>query len=228
MDKEKMRIKIRENGPYLVTGGVPLYEYTIVYDKDGYSREYKQTKKYDVGESYSLCRCGKSQNKPYCDGSHVAANFDGTETARRESYIDCAQTMKGPKANLTDYTDLCAYARFCDSRGSVWNLVEKTDDPDDYKEFIHQCQHCPSGRLVAWDKETGEPIEEDLEPSIVLIQDPYMKCSGPIWVRGGIVIESADGTEYEVRNRVTLCRCGESHNKPFCDGTHAAIKFQAE
>ena len=37
---------------------------------------------------------------------------------------------------------------------------------------------------------------------------------------GRIPIQSADGTEYEVRNRATLCRCGRSHNKPFCDGTH--------
>ena len=45
-------------------------------------------------------------------------------------------------------------------------------------------------------------------------------------VRGGIQIESADGFKYEVRNRVTLCRCGKSQNKPFCDGTHAQIKFR--
>ena len=37
----------------------------------------------------------------------------------------------------------------------------------------------------------------------------------------------ADGTTYEVRNRVTLCRCGASQNKPFCDATHASIGFTA-
>ena len=45
---------------------------------------------------------------------------------------------------------------------------------------------------------------------------------GPIWVRGGIPVASADGKTYEVRNRLTLCRCGRSANKPFCDGSHAA------
>ncbi|MGH9998927.1 MAG: CDGSH iron-sulfur domain-containing protein [Nitrosopumilaceae archaeon] len=34
-----------------------------------------------------------------------------------------------------------------------------------------------------------------------------------------------DGTQYEKRNRVTLCRCGASSNKPFCNGSHASIKF---
>ncbi|MGA7803617.1 CDGSH iron-sulfur domain-containing protein [Bradyrhizobium sp.] len=40
------------------------------------------------------------------------------------------------------------------------------------------------------------------------------------------LVVSADGFEDEVRNRVTLCRCGQSQNKPFCDGTHAQTKFK--
>jgi len=39
-------------------------------------------------------------------------------------------------------------------------------------------------------------------------------------LRGAIPVRSADGEHYEVRNRQTLCRCGGSSNKPFCDGTH--------
>jgi CDGSH-type Zn-finger protein len=62
--------------------------------------------------------------------------------------------------------------------------------------------------------------------SIGLIEDPEQQCSGPLWLQGGIPIVAADGFEYEVRNRVTLCRCGASKNKPFCDGTHATIKFR--
>jgi D-arabinose 1-dehydrogenase-like Zn-dependent alcohol dehydrogenase len=54
---------------------------------------------------------------------------------------------------------------------------------------------------------------------------PALGCSGPLWVRGGITVESGDGTRYETRNRVTLCRCGASSNKPFCDGSHAALAF---
>jgi CDGSH-type Zn-finger protein len=47
-----------------------------------------------------------------------------------------------------------------------------------------------------------------------------------LWVRGGIPVISADGFAYEVRNRVTLCRCGASANKPFCDGSHYKISFR--
>ena len=90
---------------------------------------------------------------------------------------------------------------------------------------IREGTRCPSGRLVVWDRATDEPFEPDLEPSIGLIEDPSVGVSGPLWVRGGIPVVSAEGVEYEPRNRMTLCRCGASRNKPFCDGTHAAIGF---
>jgi hypothetical protein len=79
---------------------------------------------------------------------------------------------------------------------------------------------CPSGRLAHAPAAGAEPVEPEFEPSIAIIAD------GPLWVRGGIVVESSDGTTYEVRNRVTLCRCGHSSNKPFCDGTHKVIGFR--
>ncbi len=65
-----------------------------------------------------------------------------------------------------------------------------------------------SGRLVLRDKKSGEKLEPALDSSIGVVEDPSKQCSGPLWVRGGIVVESADGEAYEVRNRVTLCRCG--------------------
>jgi len=81
---------------------------------------------------------------------------------------------------------------------------------------------------VAWDKSTRQAVETELPVSIGLVEDPEQQCSGPLWLRGGIPVFAADGFEYEVRNRVTLCRCGASNNKPFCDGTHASIKFRDE
>ena len=117
-----------------------------------------------------------------------------------------------------------AFARFCDPEGKIWSLIEKTDDPKIRDLVIREAMHCPSGRLTMHDK-TGKEIEHKLPPSVAIIEDPPMKCSGPLWVRGGITIESHDSTRYETRNRVTLCRCGASQNKPFCDGSHASIKF---
>ncbi len=49
---------------------------------------------------------------------------------------------------------------------------------------------------------------------------------GPYHVRGGIPVATPDGEPFEVRNRQTLCRCGRSSNKPFCDGSHWSAGFR--
>ena len=218
------KIKILKNGPYMVFGNVPMEEKIISSGKD--ALEYKDGRCFPQAEEYALCRCGRSENMPFCDGKHIAAHFDGTETASKRPYLDDADTLKGPTISLTDNEDLCAFARFCHiGRGSVWQLTMESDDPISKDGAIKAACNCPAGRLVAWDNDTGQPIEPDYPPSIVIIQDPLRSCSGPIWVRGCIPIESSDGICYEVRNRVTLCRCGESENMPFCDATHVSIEF---
>jgi CDGSH-type Zn-finger protein len=63
-------------------------------------------------------------------------------------------------------------------------------------------------------------VEPQLEKSIGLIEDPSKGVDGPFWVRGGIPVYSAEWELYEIRNRMTLCRCGKSANKPFCDSSH--------
>ena len=215
------KIQITEDGPYLVSGGLPLSEQWIVTNDEGESLDYREGKKYPAQPQYALCRCGHSGNKPFCDGSHKKANFDGTETASREPYVKQAETIEGPTMSLTDAESLCAFARFCDPKGRIWNLMEQSDDPEIRKIVEFEAAHCPAGRLVVWDKKTGRAIEPEFAPSLGLIEDTDKKVGGPIWVRGGIPVISVDGKPYEVRNRVTLCRCGLSNNKPFCDGSHA-------
>lgn len=222
------KIKITKNGPYLVSGNVPMSEQIIETNEEGIPIDWAEGKNFPVTENYSLCRCGKSKNKPYCDGTHVTIDFDGEETAGFEKYETQAERIEGPEMDLTDYEELCAGARFCDFDDRVWELVEETDIPKKKKIFIDECAKCPSGRLVAIDKKTGFELEPDLDKSIGLVEDPEAKCSGPIWVRGGIPIQSAEGKEYEIRNQVTLCRCGKSENKPFCDGSHIRVGFKAK
>ena len=125
----------------------------------------------------------------------------------------------GPTLKLKDAAALCSAARFCHKGGGTWELTHHSDDTKARELAIEEACECPSGRLVTWDK-SGKVIEPDLEPSIGLIADAQARKMGPIWVRGGIPIESADGFTYEIRNRVTLCGCGKSSNKPFCDGSH--------
>ncbi len=222
------KVQITKNGPYLVSGDLPLRKETIGTNSAGESLKWIEGKPYAAQAAYALCRCGQSANKPFCDGSHTKAAFEGTETASREPYQTQAKVMQGPSLSLTDVEKLCAFARFCDPNGQVWNLVSETDKPGARQHFLRQVGECPSGRLVAWDNATGKPIEPHYELSIGLIEDPANQCAGPLWLKGGVQVIGSDGFHYELRNRVTLCRCGASQNKPFCDGTHASIKFKDE
>ncbi len=217
-----MSITVLENGPYLVEGNVPVAEQHIEVDKAGQSIEWREGKTFDHPAKFKLCRCGQSKNKPFCDGTHKEVGFDGIETASREAFDDQAGVIEGPALSLKDAEHLCAFARFCDPAGQVWGLVHDTDKEEQRIQFLHEAGHCPAGRLVAVDNESGADMEPRLEQSIGLVIDTRAKVNGPLWIRGGIPIVAADGFKYEVRNRVALCRCGRSSNKPYCNGSHAA------
>jgi hypothetical protein len=103
---------------------------------------------------------------------------------------------------------------------NIWSMIKRADDPEVQGRIMRMVRNCPSGRLELLSQD-GETLEPEFVPSIAAV------TNGPLWVRGGIRIQAPDGFVYEVRNRVTLCRCGESKNMPFCDGTHDAIKFEA-
>lgn len=222
-----MRITVGANGPYFVEGGVPLVRAEIVVNAEGEAVAWRETGRIDAGDTYLLCRCGQSHTKPFCDFTHISIGFDGTETAGHEPFERMAANIGSPYLDLHDARRLCAEARFCDRAGGLWNLVSRCDDPEIRALAIEEAQLCPSGRYVACDSD-GNPLEPELEPSIVLVEDPQLGVSGPIFVRGGIEIVDADGEPYEVRNRVTLCRCGESANKPFCDGSHIKAEFREQ
>lgn len=225
--ESKYKINIVENGPYLVFGRMPIRLQTITINSVGNSWDFAEgLKDYSAkSEPTALCRCGQSKNKPYCDGSHLQADWDPTLTASHRGVLEGADVQEGPGLILTDNEQYCAFARFCDAKGRAWNQTERSDNPRMRELAIRTANMCPSGRLKTWDKQSGETHEPNFEPSIGLIEDAPLGNSGPIWVRGGIPITDPSGFTYEVRNRVTLCRCGQSQNKPFCDGTHTSMKF---
>jgi CDGSH iron-sulfur domain-containing protein 3 len=64
-----VEIKVRDNGPYKVTGPVRLV------DVEGRAWELPP------GEALVLCRCGASRSKPFCDASHRETGFDSCERA---------------------------------------------------------------------------------------------------------------------------------------------------
>ena len=51
--------------------------------------------------------------------------------------------------------------------------------------------------------------------------------NGPYIVKGEVELIDSDGNKFPVEKRMALCRCGASTEKPFCDGTHSKIGFQA-
>lgn len=70
-----------------------------------------------------------------------------------------------------------------------------------------------------------EQSNERNEPKVVI----RAKENGPFVVEGPVQLIDADGNEYDIagKPRVSLCRCGASTRKPFCDGTHSKLGFEA-
>jgi CDGSH-type Zn-finger protein len=215
------RVRISEDGPYEVTGSPPLVRTAQVETEFGEPIGWEEPTPIDAPAEFDLCRCGRSTRKPFCDASHETAGFDGTEVADRRPRAERARVLKGDGVVMTDDRSLCTHAGHCADRlTDVWEMVRTTSDSAVRARLQQMVELCPSGRLAHAPDAGGEPVEPQFEPSIAVIQD------GPLWVRGGIPVESSDGTTYEVRNRVTLCRCGHSNNKPFCDGTHKEVGFR--
>ncbi len=222
----RFRITVEETGPYLVYGQPPLAQQFIMPDAEGESWYFQQGAHFPTDdEPTALCRCGASKNKPYCDGAHVHAAWDPRLTADDAPLLDNVELTEGETLSMTDNPKYCVFARFCDAKGQVWNLVGQPENDEARELAIREASMCPSGRLMAWDNETGTPYEFRFEPSLGLIEDVAIGTSSGLWVRGGIPVSRESGETYEIRNRVVLCRCGTSHNKPYCDGTHASIRF---
>ncbi len=128
------------NGPLHITGTLEL--------KDGNGELLEKT------EELYLCRCGHSENKPYCDGRHKKNNFQ-----------DDGRFKKPPAS------------------------------------------------------------EEDLRNEGLL--EIKVQANGPLIFRGAACIQ--DTAQQKIMRKVGgLCRCQQSSNRPFCDGTHAKIGFVAE
>ena len=169
----------------------------------------------------ALCRCGGSKNKPFCDGTHSANGFRDANTAdpaknRRKEYA-------GKKVTILDNRALCSHAAFCtDELNEVFRHHDQPwIDPDGaaVEEIIATIRKCPSGALgYAIDGVEAEPPKR---PPMVTVTD-----HGPYAITGGIELPGVDFGAGASREHYTLCRCGASKNKPFCDGSHWDASFR--
>lgn len=220
-----MRIVIKKDGPYLVEGDVPLNRLDTTGSGET-PEDYTEVESFQTGSQYALCRCGLSKKKPFCDGSH-RGSFDGTLAYEDKNYFENAEVIESRDFILYDNKQLCSGARFCMGDKTTWILIFSKDE-DKKSLAIKQVFNCPSGRLVLRDKQSGDILEPDFKPSISILEDSLTGISGPIWVKGRIPVETQDGKSYQPRNRVALCRCGQSRNKPLCDKSHVKVKFRDE
>jgi CDGSH-type Zn-finger protein len=212
-------IRVLENGPYVVTGGVPLNRKSVVYSEMHEPLTWRKEAAFDEEQSYRLCRCGQSSHKPFCDNTHARVGFDGSETAPTTPSAARARRFAGTNITMTDDSILCMHGGFCGNHAEkVWQMMDRTDDTRVRFTVMQMVERCPSGKLGY--EIDGVPVEPDLPTAISVTTD------GPYWVTGGIPITMSNGQTLEVRNRVTLCRCGQSKNKPLCDGTHVSIGFK--
>jgi len=222
-EKPKM-IEVRPNGSYLVSGNIPLVRKTQIVSEYGEPLTWKDDGEIPVEEPYYLCRCGASSTKPFCDRSHRAINFDGTENAPTDNIEERWEKYPGSK-NIVIRIDMniCTSAGFCANRmTTIAEMATHTNDTQVRALAIAMVEHCPSGALTYTLKEGDPDIEADLPQQIALTTEITTDGAilGPFWVTGGIPILRSDGQPFEIRNRVTLCNCGHSQIKPLCDGSH--------
>lgn len=206
------------NGPLVVSGGVPLYRRRSVQSEHGEPLAWETTEQVDTRERYALCRCGESGNKPFCDGAHARAGFS-TDDRSSGTYDERSNVLGGTGITVRDDRSICVHAGFCGTRvANVWGQVPETGESTVRIQVISMVEKCPSGALTF--RFEGDDDVEPLLPAAVAVLD-----DGPLWVTGGLPVALADGTTLEARNRVTLCRCGASANKPLCDGSHKNVGF---
>jgi CDGSH-type Zn-finger protein len=225
----EMKIRVVRNGPYRVTGNVPLARLQQVMSDKSEPLSWQELPPNDPkGETYELCRCGLSENLPFCDGKHVRAGFDGTESARTDGSTLRNSTYRAKDGfNVTKILPLCMAAGFCVRVDTaIDELVELGKDDAARQTAIKMVEDCPAGSLIYRLTPNGEIVEQDLPPLIAetIEGTSYGTIRGPYWVMGYIPIERSDGVPFIPRNRVTLCGCGMSSNKPLCDGTHRKLE----
>lgn len=206
------------NGPLRVSGAVPLYRRRAVQSEHGEPLAWETTERVETRERYMLCRCGQSTRKPFCDGTHARVDFS-TDDRAAGAYDERSKVLGGTGITVRDDRSLCVHAGFCGSRvANVWKQVPETGESTVRAQVIAMIEKCPSGALTF--RFDGDDVEPLLATAIAVTDD------GPLWVTGAIPVAVADGDTIETRNRVTLCRCGASANKPLCDGSHKTAGFQ--
>jgi CDGSH-type Zn-finger protein len=201
------RIEARPNGPYVVRDVEDLKA------ADGAAIAPQPV--------VALCRCGSSANKPFCDGTHNRIGFSSAKLA--DPGRDRRDTYSGRRIAIHDNRAICAHAGYCSGElAAVFKYgSEPWIDPDGapIQSIIDTIRKCPSGAL-SYSVDGVEQRDQARSPGIAMTRD------GPYAVVGGIELPGETWGAGASTEHYTLCRCGASKNKPFCDGSHWSVGFK--
>ncbi len=163
----------------------------------------------------SLCRCGHSKFKPFCDGSHSHVGFVGEKDPDRVK--DRVKEYVGKEITILDNRGVCSHGGACiRNLPSVFRLKDMPwIDPEgaSVRDIVKTIEMCPSGAL-SYRIGSAACHELTREPRIVVVKN------GPLKVEGWIELKDDQGAVPQSLEHYTLCSCGKSKNKPFCDGSH--------
>ncbi|HJR48692.1 MAG TPA: CDGSH iron-sulfur domain-containing protein [Nitrososphaeraceae archaeon] len=225
--REKPKIVPLPNGPYV-----------LINDTEPKIIENLQNSKGEHLSSIpgvSLCRCGASNNKPFCDGTHSKIGFSSEnkeeDANANDHHIakDKRKNFVGKEITIHDNRKICSHAAECvNNLPSVFKLNARpwiSPDAAEREEIINTIRKCPSGALSYSLDGIEYRDQNERKPMITVSKD------GPYHVTGGINLIGEDNNniqwaEGSSKEHYVLCRCGASNNKPFCDGMHRLINFK--
>ena len=174
----------------------------------------------DTETTMDLCRCGRSHTKPFCDSTHEAIDFSSDKDPERVP--DRRDDYAGADVTIHDNRGICSHAGYCTDclpevfgRGEPWVDADGAT-PDRVAEIIDL---CPSGAL-AYTRDDVQHRDHDAEPQV------RVSRNGPYRVTGGVELAGGDLGDGASPEHYTLCRCGQSKNKPRCDGSHWYADFR--
>jgi CDGSH-type Zn-finger protein/truncated hemoglobin YjbI len=208
-------LRVTRDGPYELSGDAALVDHlgvAIAVD----------------AMPVKLCRCGRSQTKPFCDDSHLGSGFTGAKDAHRVP--DRLDVYRGQAVTIFDNRGLCAHSGFCTDRvaGAFHVGAEPFVTPSGarFDELVGAARRCPSGALSAG---MGDAPDRGLTDSERPAQ-VEVSLNGPYRVTGGVTLLEEDGNpqarpQGASLEHYSLCRCGSSLNKPFCSGMHWSVDF---
>lgn len=189
-------LTVLDNGPLKISGE----DLTLNYCGEAIDVE--------AGKDLYVCRCGESQNPPFCDGSHSKAGFvaEPAEPATKDIHV-----WEGKSIRTFFNPNTCMHVFTCKPLKEL-RKRELEGDAEAAAEIARVVQACPSGALSYESTNVAAPAAV-AGPVIDIIEGGEVRVQQKFEINAALNERQDDA-------RATLCRCGLSKNKPWCDGRH--------